>query len=360
MNKPALIGLLGIIVIVAGLFFRSQIAGASVGNLNIYEGTVDVVRGSQTTPGKTGFSIRETDVIKVGLASRVSIILKDGSVIRLEADSEVLVAKLTYKESKIDDASFRLISGKMWSKVEPLQDSASWQVETPTVVAAVRGTQFNTRYTNKSSDISVYSGKVGVALLKNLTGEKLLLKDNQFILRDEVLDTDFAKDLTVIDLSQYNEWIIFNLVEDAKLEGQEFRLPTTATTSPKSLPKKPPEKLETKATTTQILSPKPVEEKPRPKMLERIDISYTKIPPIEQGRQFTYQAPRYPTLQLKTIAYYDDNSNSDVTSSCSWTVSGTAGGSVTSDGLYTPEKEGDVTIEAVYNNKSAQATILIP
>jgi hypothetical protein len=218
--KILLIGIVVVAVIAGGFFYYTKVAGASIGNLNIYEGTVDVIRGGSASAGKTGTGIHKTDVIKVGPGSRVSIILKDGSVIRLEANSEVEVTELTYDGDNIQTANFRLISGKMWSKVEPLDADANWRVETPTIVASVRGTQFNTRYSDNSSGVSVYGGKVGVALLKDLSKEKLLIKDNQFILADDNLDADFAKDPIIMDSSQYDDWIIFNLGEDEKLAKQ--------------------------------------------------------------------------------------------------------------------------------------------
>src|SRR5262245_509044 len=136
-----------LIAVIAGGLFWYRNAEAAVGNLNIYEGTVDVVRGGNGSAGKTGTGVKNNDVIKVGTGSRVSIILKDGSVIRLEAGSEVEV---------LGAGKFKLIQGKMWSKVEP--QSVTWEVETPTIVAAVRGTAFNTRYSNLSSGVSVYDG----------------------------------------------------------------------------------------------------------------------------------------------------------------------------------------------------------
>jgi hypothetical protein len=166
--RNLLIGIITIAVAAGGFFYYTNVARASIGNLNIYDGTVELLRGSDKLAGKTGTGVRNTDILKVGPNSRVSIILKDGSVIRLEADSEVEVTELTYDGDNIQTANFRLISGKMWSKVEPLSTNADWQVETPTAVASVRGTAFNTRYSEASTGVSVYLGKVGVALLSDL------------------------------------------------------------------------------------------------------------------------------------------------------------------------------------------------
>ena len=434
MSRTLLIGLV-IAAAFIGFFYWSQVARASIGNLNIYEGTVDVARGNETIVGKTGSVIRKTDVIRVGSGSRVSIILKDGSVIRLEAESEVEIIGITYNDNEIDDASFRLIKGEMWSKVKPLSEDASWQVETPTAVASVRGTEFNTRYINKSSEFSIYGGKVGVALLTKRDAEKLLLPGNKFVLRDAALDIDFAKDPTVINQNQENEWARFNLGEDAKLENISSvseNADNISTTTEKMEEKPTPKPIvETKAekklsslllfgnksillvdketqlkvqakysdgtieetsfekitwiksaqlgsittpgyfssskTGSVTISAKigditsnevTIEVKNSLKVLKRIDISYVQNSLSEQIGN--YNEPRHPTFQFTAVAVYEDGPNENVTSLSNWSVSGSASGSINSNGLYTPETKGDAMVKATYGGKEAVATISIP
>lgn len=429
-----IIGILA--VVIGGAFYWYRVASAEVGSLNIYEGRVSIERNKKQMSGNTGFAVKATDVIKVEGGSRVSIILKDGSVIRLEGGS---VMEIT------GSGSYKLLSGKMWSKVEPVAVNSKWEVETPTIVAAVRGTQFNIRYTESSSGVSVYKGKVGVALLQNKLEEKLLQKDNQFILRDDNLKEDFAKEPALIDPGKYEDWIIFNLNEDAKLKGEsyvppapvpekiEIRISTSTNTKPKPEVKRAPEpakplplpvspgkkllavsiygtksiikvneemrvrarakysdnsdydipfekiiwhKNENLGTLSVdgyysssrptsivlqaefegvISGPVTITVKEPLKTLKSVEVSCNKKPSMET--QYSYS--QYGTVDCTASAYYSDGSKEEITNSVSWSVSGTAGGSI-SGGRYTPETRGSATIEVAYQGKTGKVEISIP
>ncbi len=212
--------IIGIIIIAAlGLFFFFVTkSDAAIGTLNIYEGGVSIVSDSDTKSGETGTEIKEGDLLKTNTDSRVSIMLKDGSVVRLEAGSKVKIERLKYSNGQIDDAVFVLESGKMWSKVEPL-GQGNWQVETPVIVASVRGTQFNTRYSDNSSGISVYNGKVGVALKEDVDDEKIVSAKYKFTLNDNSVRTDFESGPVPLEENVSDDWFIFNIGEDKKMSG---------------------------------------------------------------------------------------------------------------------------------------------
>lgn len=428
--------ILGLIAILAvgGLFLWSKIASAEIGNINIYTGSASVLRRGTPELARTGHPVKRGDVITVGPDSRVSIVLKDGSVIRFEANSEIKINELRYEGGEVVDASFSLLYGKMWSKVEPLESGSNWRVETPTVVASVRGTAFNTRYTDETSGVSVYEGVVGVGLISLPQNEKNLQVPNQFIISDLNSAEDFAKDPIVMDPKNYDDWIIFNLKEDAKLKGTVYESeienklesttteptsPITPATIPASL-KLSEKKLlavsvlgyksiilvneETKVKASAKYSdnsdyeipfekinwiqnprggsltapgyfssskpgtfvfqaefngvksgPVTITVKESLKVLKRIELSYTK------NQSESYSNYRYPTVQFNALARFDDNTTKDITTNVDWSLeSGSAGGAIQQDGLYTPETNGEATISAEYEGETDSLTVLIP
>ena len=151
MNKKALIGIgVGIAIAGAGFFYWYQAAFASIGNLQVYMGSADVMQGDEIRHAQTGMSVKLNDAFTVAPGSRVAIVLKDGSRVRLEAGTRMEILQLEFDHGRISRALFKVDSGKVWSFVEPLAPSGSFQVETPTIVASVRGTSFNVIYEKKT------------------------------------------------------------------------------------------------------------------------------------------------------------------------------------------------------------------
>jgi hypothetical protein len=207
----------GLIVIglISASFYWYQGAFAEIGNLNIYTGSVEVIRGQSNIPGSTGLPILLADNIKTTLDSRSSIILKDGSVIRLEAGTEITIAEITYEGQKLKKAVFKLVFGKIWSQVKPLADNGSFAVETPTLVATVRGTSFSLSYLNQISQLYVASHQV-FAFLKSDPLREQAVSDGYFLtVNDASAIDDFKKGPRPILDSEKDDWILFNEKEDA-------------------------------------------------------------------------------------------------------------------------------------------------
>ncbi len=208
---------LGVFIIVAlGFLFWWQVSQAGVGNLNIYSGSAEVFRKNKNLSGRTGLPIKVEDVVQVQRDSRVAIVLKDSSVIRLEAGSEVEVGELTYEGKKIKRAAFALKLGRLWSTVDD-SSGANFNVETPSMVASVRGTSYNTDYLNASSRVYVESNAVKVALKSNRASFKAVLAGQLFTIHDGRLQEDFDRGPVPAPPEFFDNWIQFNQEEDRKL-----------------------------------------------------------------------------------------------------------------------------------------------
>jgi len=81
------------------------------------------------------------DEARTDESSYAEIAFFDGSVTRLDIDTDIVIAEL------IDDPDGTMIRiemglGRTWHRVPPLSDGASYVVETPVGTAVVRGTTF--------------------------------------------------------------------------------------------------------------------------------------------------------------------------------------------------------------------------
>lgn len=115
----------------------------------------------QRRPLKDGAVLNVGDEVQT-LAGRVSIVLADGSTIRLEPRSLLVFDRMTQfgKEGMVD-TRLRLERGALGTRVQPLnQQGSRFQIETPSAVAAVRGTAFRLSSNAGLSRLEVTQGQV--------------------------------------------------------------------------------------------------------------------------------------------------------------------------------------------------------
>lgn len=390
MQKVNILVILGVLILISllGFFFWVQKTSAEIGNIQVFSGSAQIISSGKTSDAKTGQGVKVKDSIKVSGGSKVSIILKDSSVIRLDENTEVEVGSLGYKGQKIKDASFKLITGRLWSRVAPLESDGNFDVETPTLVASVRGTSFNTTYSPEISGVYVYKQTVGVALRKDLTKTQSVLQDQLLRMQNEKLDEDFSKVPVTPDPSYFDEWIKFNQEEDNKIcrdnpeipgcENETFstpsptpsQTPTPSTSqaikgaiskptlsSPKVSPNATPTQTPTATsqqiqtpipTPTLILSPTPT---PVPKKLVKFEITHNNT-----------DNDCYTSCQFSAWAYFDDNPNKavDVTKNTKWSIESPAHGTITTSGFYTQGQTKGDTIIGSYGSASANHNIPPP
>ncbi|OQY23391.1 MAG: hypothetical protein B6I35_03880 [Anaerolineaceae bacterium 4572_32.2] len=192
--RPALTGVLALLVLVmSGLFLWSRV-GVTVPRaaaLIQTSGTVEILSTGSDTWRRVSLDERvETgDRIRTGALSAATLSFFDGSVTDLEAETEVTVAQLRSQR----DGNGKVIVLHQWvgqtrNSVEPLTDMASrFQVETPSAVMAVRGTEFEvvveasgtTRVAVAEGAVDVTSQKTTVAVL---AGEETMVLHEQPLL----------------------------------------------------------------------------------------------------------------------------------------------------------------------------------
>ena len=114
---------------------------------------------------RSGMPVTAGSFIKTGKESMVELTLPDNSIIRLAPDTLFKLNQAFFPEDKLRRFFSKLLIGKMWAKVTSAFRGrrGTFNTSTYTAVAGVRGTTYNLKAgADKSTEISVYEGKVGV------------------------------------------------------------------------------------------------------------------------------------------------------------------------------------------------------
>lgn len=136
--------------------------------------TVNYVRGTvnysdtstQTTAAKAGDQLAIGTLITVGDDSNATLKFADGTIILLEQNSELHLNALSANgETGMVDSRVRLNRGAATTQVPTRRNRIRFQIETPSAVAAVRGTEFRVSTDAENISLSraeVLEGLVGV------------------------------------------------------------------------------------------------------------------------------------------------------------------------------------------------------
>lgn len=348
--------------------FWGERVSARVGTLNIYSGEVSLMRDNAEFAGKTGTEIMRSDTIRVHPASRASIILTSGSSIRLDAGSEIIAREILTQGDPLSlkRARFGLLRGRAWSQVEPLSNGASYEIETPTLTASVRGTSFDLSYSGAESRLMVGTGSVLAALLENPTSEVEVKEGFLLAVRDDFKFDDFSSGPREIDDRERDEWLRFNIKEggdvvDVPVKDDKEKSPRD------TLIKEPlPEKIDSVAEPPRIINidlstddkpnvvPEEIKIIKKERLLLSLEMRYT------QEGAFGITANIIPRAQFHVDAIYSDDTKEDVTNLVNWSVAGNAKGTVDASGLYTPGARGSDIVTARYQERETVLEIISP
>jgi tellurite resistance-related uncharacterized protein len=126
------------------------------------EGDASILRNEQKIVISEGFSLELSDVVITGPQAWVDIEIIDKGVIRVRERSRFIIKSLA--ASKI---SSKVEQGKIITSLKKLSKNEEFTVETPTVIAGVRGTSFMVSAEESYAKISVLTGNVAVTKDKN-------------------------------------------------------------------------------------------------------------------------------------------------------------------------------------------------
>ena len=170
----------GLFVIFSLLLVSSAGAQTTAGSFQSVIGQVQVQRaGGATIGAAAGVGVNVGDRIITGAGGHAVIILNDQSRMELGPNSTITLDQFTLTGTA-PQTRVSLFSGVLRSLVSTATGGApaNYQVHTPNAVAAVRGTRFDTAYSEnvirpgyqgceKYTDVSVYQGTVNLAPVGN-------------------------------------------------------------------------------------------------------------------------------------------------------------------------------------------------
>ncbi|NTV52204.1 MAG: FecR domain-containing protein [Candidatus Firestonebacteria bacterium] len=171
-------------------------ANAGVGTLTVKIGRVEIQRSGQAVyaPAEKGGLIYEGDKIKTGELARAAILLDDGSLIRLNANSELLVKD---KKPGKQKSRLQLMLGQLWAKVTKQENSL--EIETPSAVAAIKGTQLELIFTPDGKTVLIVWD--GLVNLSNALGRLLVHAGEQ-----GTAGKNGAPVVIPVDLKSLDQW----------------------------------------------------------------------------------------------------------------------------------------------------------
>ena len=159
------------------LFLAALSPAFAGGKLTYVEGDVTVTSSGVRTAADFGTPVADGDVVSTGPESAAVITLDAGDELKLRADTVLTVASST-------PAGTRLMLGRggVFARVRKLLGPTRWTLETPSVVAAVRGTQFFTAYgqtIDESPDVWLCVNEGAVAVTVPETGQDVLVEEGK-------------------------------------------------------------------------------------------------------------------------------------------------------------------------------------
>lgn len=167
---------------------------------------------------QTGDELEPATVIETNSSGLANIYLPDGSVIRLDSGTKIIL-----EEGNFDNQSeklvikIRLSAGRVWSKIlELVTPDSLWEVETTNSVAVVRSTAFGLEYVKGKSSIIGSENKIWVSVIDPETKE--IIKDREVVISpDKFIE---IRDEDIKDIKEDKEFLVA-LVKDVPKEVLE-------------------------------------------------------------------------------------------------------------------------------------------
>lgn len=201
------------------------------------EGEVSLTRDSRQTKINVDDLLYEKDVIQTSAnSSAIIVFLANDSTVRLDGNSKIEISLYqgSGQDTKINlDQPF----GKTWHRIKQLLgQNSSYEVNTPTVVASVRGTGFGVDADDKDATITVDDGKVNTKLVDR-SGPEIKVLHEINVVKDEEAKIDSkefqrAKDQVErgetpdlkpkrIDKDKVEEWIKVSREEEREVREEK-------------------------------------------------------------------------------------------------------------------------------------------
>jgi len=121
------------------LVLPSPAAADAIGSVVAFKGDASIERSSKVLKARLKEGIEVRDSVATGERSRMKMLFVDESILTLGEKSKMVIQELGTGQDRKLQSTFNLIDGKLRSVV----GKSGFEVRTPTLVAAARGTVFD-------------------------------------------------------------------------------------------------------------------------------------------------------------------------------------------------------------------------
>lgn len=168
MRKPVLLifSNAAILIVLFSLMTQSLFIVARLASAKSVTGQVQIKRSGDEAfvPVVKGDTVKSGDEIQTGANGHAEFAWADGTRWKLEPNTRLTVQRAAINSwRKTEQTQFHLDAGKVFVRVvKSLAPGSSFQIETPSAVAAVRGTVWSIEVAGDKTRVGVYKGFVEV------------------------------------------------------------------------------------------------------------------------------------------------------------------------------------------------------
>jgi len=176
----------------------------AAGRIVSLSGAVTIQKGSQTVSGRPFLNLDPGDIVITGPNARAAILLRDETLIKLNANSKVTIQNVisSAKTNQADKTQIKQNSGEMWIRTK--NRPGELNIDTKSGSAAIRGTEFVIKADDEKTSLTLLDG---AAELSNDHGSVLIAKGEQ---GESTPDTAPVKrSITVEESENATQWIFY-------------------------------------------------------------------------------------------------------------------------------------------------------
>jgi hypothetical protein len=156
-------------------------SGRAEAKLTYLEGEVSLTRDKARLPAEMDMVLLPGDTVETGKDAQAEVTFDDSSAINLDPESRFGITELV-KDSASGQRTVKtdLFSGELKAQIAKLAQNSTFEIESPTAVAAVRGTEFIVAYRpGQPTQVTVLVGRVGVRRPRIKEAEVILLEHHR-------------------------------------------------------------------------------------------------------------------------------------------------------------------------------------
>lgn len=168
MRRGAWRWLLGVLMVVPVLLVGSSAEtqpAESIGTVTALEGRATVQHYGSATPQPLGLQspVYQQDVVHTQAASKLQLTFADDTVVNLSEQSRLEITRFVYSPQEQTQRSMLTISTGVFRAIaQRLLPQSTFEVTTPTAIAAIRGTDFMAEVTPEATAVVTLEGVVVV------------------------------------------------------------------------------------------------------------------------------------------------------------------------------------------------------